>query len=71
MHLQSKTAKKSGRGDYLKRGKGWLLQMAKYYFQILWTLLFQFLKEIFDETKRSPVKTLRGREFGNGVLPSA
>ena len=37
-----------------------LMQMGRYHFQILWTLPFQFLQEIFDETTRSQVKTLRG-----------
>ena len=37
-----------------------LMQMAIYHFQILWTLPFQFLKDIFDETARGSVKTLRG-----------
>ena len=41
---------------------------GRYHFQILWTLPFQFLKDIFDETRRGPVKTLRavvdtGREL--------
>ena len=39
-----------------------LMQMAIYHFQILWTLPFQFLKDIFDGTTRSPVKTLRGTQ---------
>ena len=37
-----------------------LMQMGRFHFQILGTLPFQFLKDIFDETTRSPVKTLRG-----------
>ena len=37
-----------------------LMQMGRYHFQILWTLPFQFLKDIFDETTRGSVKTLRG-----------
>ena len=37
-----------------------LMQMGRYHFQILWTLPFQFLRDTFDETTRSPVKTLRG-----------
>ena len=38
-----------------------LMQMGRYHFQILWTLSFQFFTgHIFDETKRSQVKTLRG-----------
>ena len=37
-----------------------LMQMERYHFQILWTLPFQFSKDIFDGTTRSPVKTLRG-----------
>ena len=37
-----------------------LMQMGRYHFQILWTLPFQFLQDIFDETTRSQVKTLRG-----------
>ena len=38
------------------------MQMGRYHFQILWTLPFQFLKDIFDGTTRSPVKTLRGTQ---------
>ena len=37
-----------------------LMQMGRYHFQILWTLPFQFLQDIFDKTTRSQVKTLRG-----------
>ena len=37
-----------------------LMQMGRYHFQILWTLPFQFLRDIFDKTTRSQVKTLRG-----------
>ena len=37
-----------------------LMQMGRYHFQILWTHPFQFSQETFDETTRSPVKTLRG-----------
>ena len=37
-----------------------LMQMGRYHFQILWTLPFQFLRDTFNETTRSPVKTLRG-----------
>ena len=37
-----------------------LMQMGRHHFQVLWTLLVQFLKDIFDETTRGPVKTLRG-----------
>ena len=37
-----------------------LMQMGRYHFQILWTLPFQFLKDIFDETTRGSVKTQRG-----------
>ena len=52
----------------LKEIRGWglfteregLMQTGRYHFQILWTLPFQFLQETFDETTRSPVKTLRG-----------
>ena len=29
-----------------------LMQMGIYHFQILWTLPFQFLKDIFDETTK-------------------
>ena len=36
------------------------MQMGRYHFQILWTLPFQFLQDIFDETTKSTVKTLRG-----------
>ena len=38
------------------------MQMGIYHFQILWTLPFQFLKDIFDETARGSVKTLRGTQ---------
>ena len=34
------------------------MQMGRYHLQILWTLPFQFLKDIFDKTTRGPVKTL-------------
>ena len=37
-----------------------LMQTGRYHFQILRTLPFQFLKDIFDKTTESPVKTLRG-----------
>ena len=37
-----------------------LMQMGRYHFHILWTLPFQFLKDIFERTTRSLVKTLRG-----------
>ena len=37
-----------------------LIQMGRYHFQILCTFPFQFLQETFNETTRSPVKTLRG-----------
>ena len=35
-------------------------RLGRYHFQILWTLPFQFLQDIFDKTTRSQVKTLRG-----------
>ena len=45
-----------------------LMQMGRYHFQILWTLPFQFLKDIFDETTRGPVKTLRAVADPGGGL---
>ena len=62
MHLQTNIQAKPQRnqrvGIFTER-EG-LMQMGRYHFQILWTLPFQFLKDIFDETTRSQVKTLRG-----------
>ena len=37
-----------------------IMQMGRYHFQILWTLPLQFLQDIFYETTKSTVKTLRG-----------
>ena len=42
--------------------------MGRYHFQFLWTLPFQFFKDIFDETTRGPVKTLRAVADPGGGL---
>ena len=45
-----------------------LIQMGRYHFQILWTLPFQFLQDIFDETTKSTVKTLRRTQVELKIL---
>ena len=42
--------------------------MGRFHFQFLWTLPFQFLRDIFDETTRGPVKTLRAVADPGGGL---
>ena len=44
------------------------MQMGRYHFQILWTLPFQFLQDIFDETTKSTVKSLRGTQVELKIL---
>ena len=45
-----------------------LMQMGRYHFQILYTLPFQFLQDIFDKTTKSTVKTLRGTQVELKIL---
>ena len=55
-NIKAKPQRNQGVGIFTQR-EG-LMQMGRYHFHILWTLPFQFLKDIFDRTTRSPVKTL-------------